>query len=297
MRPSHTRPLLPSPCFLCAYGPATGNRRAEARLEGPPHHGRTPVPHPHQAHRGPSLGPRQDASSGTTSFPASASESTPPARRSSSSRRAPSAARSASASAPMAIPVSPSTTPQEGHRRHRAHQDGQPPVQPGPAPEPTVADLAERYQREYVAMHCKPRHHLALPPHAAQAYRAALGERRVARSSTRTSSPFTQPAPDADRRQPGGRHPGQDVQPGGRVGLASSGANPARSVPRSRVEKPSVSHPRGALRLGEALRAAPEKRLASTHAAAAIRLLVLTGCRRNEILGSGGTTSTSTPAR
>ena len=38
-------------------------------------------------------------------------------------------------------------------------------------------------------------------------------------------------------------------------------------------------------RLGEALRAAPAERLASTHAAAAIRLLVLTGCRRNEILG------------
>ena len=38
-------------------------------------------------------------------------------------------------------------------------------------------------------------------------------------------------------------------------------------------------------RLGQALRAAPAERLASTHAAAAIRLLVLTGCRRNEILG------------
>ncbi|MYF69992.1 MAG: site-specific integrase [Proteobacteria bacterium] len=37
-------------------------------------------------------------------------------------------------------------------------------------------------------------------------------------------------------------------------------------------------------RLGEALRVAPAERLASVHAAAAIRLLVLTGCRRNEIL-------------
>ena len=32
-------------------------------------------------------------------------------------------------------------------------------------------------------------------------------------------------------------------------------------------------------RLGQAPRAAPAERLASTHAAAAIRLLVLTGCR------------------
>ena len=33
---------------------------------------------------------------------------------------------------------------------------GQPPVPPEPAPVPTVADLAERYQREYVEIHCKP---------------------------------------------------------------------------------------------------------------------------------------------
>lgn len=38
-------------------------------------------------------------------------------------------------------------------------------------------------------------------------------------------------------------------------------------------------------RLGRALDAAPAERLASRHGAAAIRLLVLTGCRRNEILG------------
>ena len=37
-------------------------------------------------------------------------------------------------------------------------------------------------------------------------------------------------------------------------------------------------------RLGQALQAAPAERLASTHAAAAIRL-VLTGCRRKENLG------------
>jgi len=33
---------------------------------------------------------------------------------------------------------------------------GQPLVEPEPQPEPTAAALAERYQREYVAMHCKP---------------------------------------------------------------------------------------------------------------------------------------------
>ena len=33
---------------------------------------------------------------------------------------------------------------------------GLPPVEKEPEAPPTVADLAERYQREYVAMHCKP---------------------------------------------------------------------------------------------------------------------------------------------
>ena len=79
---------------------------------------------------------------------------------------------------------------------------GQPPVPPAPAPDPTVADLAGRYEREYVAMHCKPL---------------------------------------------------------------------------------TISHYR--LMLRKHIVPAPGDQLASTHAAAAIRLLVLTGCRRNEILG------------
>ena len=69
-------------------------------------------------------------------------------------------------------------------------------------------------------------------------------------------------------------------------GWRPSGSNPCRGVPRFRVEKHERFLTREELfRLGEALRAAPAERLASTHAAAAIRLLVLTGCRRNEILG------------
>ena len=49
---------------------------------------------------------------------------------------------------------------------------GEPPVPPEPAPVPMVADLAERYHREYVEMHCKPATVVALPAHAAQAHRA-----------------------------------------------------------------------------------------------------------------------------
>ena len=69
-------------------------------------------------------------------------------------------------------------------------------------------------------------------------------------------------------------------------GWHPSGSNPCRGVPRFKVEKHERFLTREALyRLGQALRAAPAEPIASTHAAAAIRLLVLTGCRRNEILG------------
>ena len=59
---------------------------------------------------------------------------------------------------------------------------GQPAVraEPEPAPDPTVADLAERYQREYVETHCKPatvsHYRLMLRKHIVP----ALGERLVA---------------------------------------------------------------------------------------------------------------------
>ena len=70
-------------------------------------------------------------------------------------------------------------------------------------------------------------------------------------------------------------------------GWHPSGRNPCRFARRYKVEKHHkrfLTHVE-LYRLGRALDAAPAERLASTHAAAAIRLLVLTGCRRNEVLG------------
>ena len=70
-------------------------------------------------------------------------------------------------------------------------------------------------------------------------------------------------------------------------GLRRRGKNPCRFVRRYKVEKHHerfLTHEE-LYRLGQVLEVAPAERLASTHAAAAIRLLVLTGCRRNEILG------------
>ena len=65
------------------------------------------------------------------------------------------------------------------------------------------------------------------------------------------------------------------------------GRNPCKAVRRYKIEphKERFLTPEELARLGRALDAAPAERLASRHAAAAICLLVLTGCRRNEILG------------
>ena len=125
--------------------------------------------------------------------PASAFECTPRARRSSSSRRAPSTAPSASASEPMATPASPSTTPARGKATDVIARinAGEPPVVPAPPPDPTVADLAKRYEREYDAMHCKPviisHYRLMLRKHIV----LALGERRVADVEHKDISPST----------------------------------------------------------------------------------------------------------
>ena len=163
---------------------------------------------------------------------------------------------------------------------------GQPPVPPEPAPDPTVADLAERYQREYVAMRCKPltisHYRLMLRKHIVP----ALGERRVADVEYKDILAFHNNL----HHMPTVANRAADIlvkmfNLSDAWGWRPSGTNPARGVPRFRVEKHERFLTREELyRLGEALRPAPAMRLASTHAAAAIRLLVLTGCRRNEIL-------------
>ena len=166
---------------------------------------------------------------------------------------------------------------------------GQPAVQaePEPAPDPTVADLAERYQREYVEMHCKPatasHYRLMLRKHIVP----ALGERLVADVEHKDILAFHNKL----HRMPTVANRAADIlvkmfNLADAWGWRPSGTNPCRGVSRFKVEKHERFLTREELyRLGQALRAASAERLASTHAAAAIRLLVLTGCRRNEILG------------
>ena len=165
---------------------------------------------------------------------------------------------------------------------------GQPPVpaEPEPAPEPTVADLAERYQREYVEMHCKPatisHYRLMLRKHIVP----ALGERLVADVEYKDILAFHNKL----HHMPTVANRAADIlvkmfNLADAWGWRPAGSNPCRGVARFKVEKHERFLTREELhRLGEVLRAAPAERLASVHAAAAIRLLVLTGCRRNEIL-------------
>ena len=164
---------------------------------------------------------------------------------------------------------------------------GQPPVPPEPAPVPSVAELAERYQREYVEMHCKP----ATVSHYALMLRKhivpALGEHLVGEVEHKDILSFH----NGLHHMPTVANRAVDIlvkmfNLADAWGWRPAGTNPCRGVSRFKVEKHERFLTREELyRLGQALRAAPAERLASTHAAAAIRLLVLTGCRRNEILG------------
>ena len=163
---------------------------------------------------------------------------------------------------------------------------GEPPVAPEPAPVPTVADLAERYQREYVEMHCKPatvkHYRLMLRKHIVP----ALGDRLVADVEHKDILSFH----NGLHHMPTVANRAADIlvkmfNLADAWGWRPAGSNPCRGVARFKVEKHERFLTREELhRLGEVLRAAPAERLASVHAAAAIRLLVLTGCRRNEIL-------------
>ena len=167
-------------------------------------------------------------------------------------------------------------------------KDGLPPVETEPEPEPTVADLAERYEREYVAMHCKPntiKHYgLMLKKHIVP----GLGSLRVSEVEKKHILKFQFGLTD----MPTVANRTVDIlvkmfNMAELWEMRPPGRNPCRSVRRYRVDphKERFLTPRELARLGRTLDIAPSKRLASRHAAAAIRLLVLTGCRRNEIMG------------
>ncbi len=183
-----------------------------------------------------------------------------------------------------------SISPEEARRRAAEAIDrikrGEDPVPPPPEPKATMADLAERYMREYVPSHCK--------PSSAEVYRVALanhilpalGEMAVAEVGRQQVTELHY----AMRHEPHAANAavkivGKMLSLAMEWGLREHGSNPCRAVrkyrtrPRERFLTDDEYR-----RLGRAVDDLEAEAKVSRPAAAAIRLLVLTGCRRNEVL-------------
>ena len=165
-------------------------------------------------------------------------------------------------------------------------------IKGGEPPEPvrsdavTVAELVQRYLKEHVAIHCK--------PSSGKMYRRAVGK-------------FVLPAYGHLAVEDVGREHVSDLHyqlrdipyQANRVleiqskifnlaelwGLRREGGNPCRFVRKYKENKRERFLSEGEFRrLGEVLNEMEEEGAVSAYAAAAIRLLMLTGCRRNEIV-------------
>ena len=152
--------------------------------------------------------------------------------------------------------------------------------------EPTLAEIAERYLSEHVAVRCKPstaaQYRMAIEKHILPVLgdlpvssvglghvadlQYKLGDRPAAANlAVSTLSRLIEQAAD--------------------WGAVPDGNNPCRFARKRKVRRrerflTDVEF----RRLGRALNSLESERRISAHAAAAIRLLMLTGCRRNEIL-------------
>ena len=184
--------------------------------------------------------------------------------------------------------VSPDQARKEAARIIARIKAGEEPIPVAPKADPTMAELAERYQREHVAMRCRPataaHYGIMLAKHIVP----ALGKLKVAEVERKHILAFHYEL----REKPTVANRALEMlvkmfNLAEAWNLRPPGKNPCRFVRRYKVQPQHERFltPEELGRLGRALDAAPAERLASRHGAAAIRLLVLTGCRRNEILG------------
>ena len=152
---------------------------------------------------------------------------------------------------------------------------------------PRVADMAARYMDEYVAVHCKP---ATLRIRSAAIYRhivPRLGKRRIGAVKRRHVAALHH------------RLSATPVEANNVVitlsqiyskaqdwGILAEGTNPCRHVELYRQRKRERFLTESEFkRLGRVLDESEESGGATPEAIAAIRLLILTGCRRGEILG------------
>ena len=163
---------------------------------------------------------------------------------------------------------------------------GEDPVPPPPEPEATMAVVAERYMRDYVPSHCK--------PSSAEVYRRALDNHILPALGG-------MPVGAVGRGQVTELHYAMRGEPHAanavlkivakllslavEWGLREAGPNPCRAVRKYRTRpRERFLTEEEYRRLGRAVDELEVKGKVSRHAAAAVRLLVLTGCRRNEVL-------------
>ena len=151
---------------------------------------------------------------------------------------------------------------------------------------PTLATLAERYLREHVAVRCKPstaaQYRLAIERYIVP----ALGEMTVSAIGRRHVADLQH----ALRDRPAMANLvvatlARLIDQAAAWGAVRETANPCRSAPKYRVgRRERFLTDAEFRRLGQALDELEATGRISPHAAGALRLLMLTGCRRNEIL-------------
>ena len=164
-------------------------------------------------------------------------------------------------------------------------------TEPRPGPDadrpPTVADLAERYLREYVAVRCKPatvrgyrqviRQHIV--PMLGKLPVTGVGRVQVAELHYRLRK-----TPVAANDTVGALS--RMFNRAEAWGMVPAGSNPCRGVRRYRTRRlERFLTEEEFRRLGETLDALEAVGWVPVHAAAALRLLMLTGCRSGEIVG------------
>ena len=183
-------------------------------------------------------------------------------------------------------------TPEEGRRRAaliiariKAGEEPEP-LAAKRADEPTVAELAARYLREYAEEHCKPNTVMAYRRRAEKRIVPALGKlplSRVRREDVRKLHYAMRTTPVMANRTL--TLLSRMFNMAESWGLLPEGSNPCRRQTkyreRTRERFLTTAEFR---RLGRALGEAEASGAIPVHAAAAIRLLMLTGCRKNEIL-------------
>ena len=181
--------------------------------------------------------------------------------------------------------------PIDKHRREAAVvidriKRGEVPKPPEPAPEPTVADLAERCLKHHVAVRCKPR--------TAKNYRMAIQHHILPALGTKALKDVTPEDVTALhhklRDTPAAANQAMWVLSKMFVlaenwGMVPPGRKPGRHVRQYREKsRERFLTPEEFRRLGAALKRYETEGSMMPSAIAAVRLLMLTGCRSDEVL-------------